>query len=115
MPFKFPWDEGVDGVQTRLVETDDGKDYTFEFRGENSEAEAYRSDRRVDGSRGYGPTREFREVGFMSNAEALTFWQLTGINPYLPNNSQAVVDFLNRRDFSRLRTIDGGIGRVFKD
>lgn len=115
MSFTFPWDRNVEGVKTRLVETDDEHGYVFEFKGENSEAEAYRSDRRVDGSHGYGPTRELREVAFMSNAEALTFWQLTGINPYDPNNAQGVVDFLNQRDFSRLKTIDGGIGRVFKD
>ncbi len=114
MTFKFPWDKGNDGFRTRLVE-DEEHGYTFEFEGENSEAEAYRSDRRVDGSNGYGPTREFREVGFMSNAEALMFFQLTGIDPYLPNNSQAVVDFLNQRDFSRLRTIEGKLGSVFKD
>ena len=107
MTFKYPWDTGGDSVRTRIVE--DGDKIHLEFEGDNAVADNYRQNRRLDGSQGFGQSRELREVAFVSNEEALFLKQLTGIDLYSSNkeHTEAFLRLIRSGDFSRLKTFDG--------
>jgi hypothetical protein len=108
MTFKFPWDENTGHVRTRLVEDPD-HGYIFEFEGDNEVADEYRQLRRLDGSKGFGASKEWREVAFVSNEEILFLRKLTGIDLAQggPEHTEAFLKLIRSGDFSRLKTIDG--------
>ena len=107
MSFKYPWDTGGDSVRTRIVE--DGDKIHLEFMGDNEVAMDYRQERRTDGSTGFGPSRELREIAFVSNEEALFLKNLTGIDLLSNDKShmEAFLKLIRGSDFSRLKTFDG--------
>ncbi len=109
MTHRYPWDTGGDSVRTRLVEDESEQKFHLEFQGDNAVAEDYRELRRVDGSGGFGLTRELREVAFVSNAEALFLRNLTGINLMHggKEHTEAFLKLIRSGDFSRLKTFDG--------
>ena len=93
------------GVSQEFVDFDDSEGtYRIVSQGDNAEFDKYRAMRRNDGSNGFWPSRDMREIGSFSPEEHKMIARIHGVPYGSREHDEVCLKILRDPDYKNLRT-----------